>query len=69
MKEIIKKRLADEIKSSGKSLKEIAYEIGVTPAMITQYKTTGKLPSLETFAKICKILDVSADYILGLSDF
>lgn len=69
MKNIIKQRLIDEIKNSGKPLKEIAAEVGITATMLTQYKTTEKLPSLETFAKICKAIDVSADYILGLSDF
>ena len=69
MKNIIKQMLIDEIKNSGKPLKEIAAEVGITATMLTQYKTTEKLPSLETFAKICKAIDVSADYILGLSDF
>jgi len=65
---IIKTRLADEIRLSGLSMKEIAEKIGVTPEMVTQYKTTQKLPSVETLALLCKVLDVSADYILGLSD-
>ena len=26
-------------------------------------------PALDTLAKICKLLDVSADYILGISDY
>ena len=62
----IKERLSEEIIRSGMTTVEIAEKIGVSPEMITQYKTTKKLPKLDTFAKLCKALDVSADDILGL---
>ena len=65
---IVKTRVAEEIKNSGLSTIEIAKRIGVTPEMVTQYKTTKKLPRLDTFAKLCKELDLSALYILGLSN-
>ena len=66
--DIVKKRLAAEIKSSGLTTIEIARLIGVSPEMVTQYCTTKKLPKLDTFAKLCKELDLDANYILGLSD-
>ncbi len=62
---IIKKRLSEELRNSGLTTIEIARRIGVSPEMITQYKTTKKLPKLDTFAKICKELDLDANYILG----
>lgn len=62
----IKERLINEIIQSGLTTVAIAERVGVSPEMITQYKTTKKLPTLETFAKICKELDLSADEILGL---
>ena len=62
---IIKKRLSEELKNSGLTTIEIAKRIGVSPEMITQYKTTKKLPKLDTFAKLCKELDLDANYILG----
>ncbi len=65
----IKQRLKEEIKASNLTTKEIAKRIGVSPEMITQYITTKKLPKLETFAKLCKELDLSSDYILGIKDF
>ena len=65
---VIKKRLGEEIKYSGLSTVEIAKRIGVSPEMITQYKTTKKLPKLDTFAKLCKELDFDANYILGLKN-
>ena len=62
----IKERLSFEIKNSGLTTIEIAKRIGVSPEMVTQYKTTKKLPKLDTFAKLCKELDLSADEILGI---
>ena len=69
MNEEIKKRLKEEIKNSGLTTVELAKKVGVSPEMITQYVTTKKLPKLDTFARLCKELDVSADYILGLTDY
>ena len=66
MKEnIIKKRLSEEIKNSGLTTTAIAKRIGVSPEMVTQYCTTKKLPKLDTFAKLCKELDLDENYILG----
>ena len=65
--EIIKARLGEELKNCGLTTVEIAKRIGVSPEMVTQYKTTKKMPKLDTFAKLCKELDLDANYILGLS--
>ena len=69
MKEsIIKQRLGEEIKNSGLTTIEIARRINASPEMITEYKTTKKLPKLDTFAKLCKELDLDANYILGIKN-
>ncbi|MDE6676303.1 MAG: helix-turn-helix domain-containing protein [Clostridia bacterium] len=68
MEEIIKQRLIEELNACPFTKTEIAKKVGVSPEMITQYVTTKKLPKLDTFAKLCKELDLSANYILGLSD-
>ena len=65
---IIKNRLNEELKNCGLTTTEIAKRIGVTPEMITQYRTTKKLPKLDTFAKLCKELDLDANYILGITE-
>ena len=62
---IIKQRLSEELKNSGLTTIEIAKRIGVSPEMVTQYSTTKKLPKLDTFAKLCKELDLDANYVLG----
>lgn len=64
-KSTIKDRLSEELNNSGLTTIEIAKRVGVSPEMITQYKTTKKLPKLETFAKLCRELDLDANYILG----
>ena len=69
MEELFKKRLLEALEDSKMSKTEIAKQIGVSPEMITQYFTTKKLPKLDTFTKICKTLEVSADYLLGLKDY
>ena len=66
--DIIKERLREEINNSGLTTIEIAKRVGVSPEMITQYRTTKKLPKLDTFSKICKELDLDANYILGTKD-
>ena len=63
-----KTRLKEELENSKLTVKQLAEKIGVSPEMVTQYYTTKKLPKLDTFIRICKALNVSADYLLGLSD-
>jgi transcriptional regulator with XRE-family HTH domain len=64
--EVIQKRLREEIKNSGISQKELAERIGVNPSTISKYMRINKFPALDTFANICKVLDVSSDYLLGI---
>lgn len=68
MEQTFKVRLKEELKQSGLTIQQFADLVGVSPEMVTQYYTTKKLPKLDTFVKICKALNVSADYLLGLSD-
>ncbi len=43
---LIKERLVEELKYSPYTTKQLAQMVGVSPEMITQYKTTKKLPKL-----------------------
>jgi len=65
----IQARMRECIKASGWQQKELAEEIGVSPQTVSKYMTHDIFPALDTFSKICKVLDVSSDYILGLSDY
>ena len=64
--EDIQRRLREEIKSSNISQKELAQKLGINPSTVSKYLRLDKYPSLETFANICEILDISADEVLGL---
>ena len=68
MEELIKQRLKEELTACPLTRAEIAKRVAVSPEMITQYITTKKLPRLDTFARLCRELDLSAEYILGLRD-
>ena len=67
LQESIRARLIEAIKLSGKTQTEIAKKACITSASLSDYIHKGKLPTLETFARLCDALDVSADEILGLS--
>ena len=62
----IQKRLREAIAQSGKSQMQIAKQLGVSQPTISKYMRQNKYPSIDTFANLCEILDVSADDILGL---
>ena len=66
--EDIQKRLREAIQCSNISQKELAQRLGINPSTVSKYMRLDKYPSLDTFANICDILDVSADEILGLKD-
>jgi transcriptional regulator with XRE-family HTH domain len=49
------------------SQNDLATRIGVHQSMITQYENGRSVPSLETLVVIAKTLDVSIDYLVGVS--
>lgn len=64
----IKMRLGQEIEYSRLSQTEIAKSIGVSQQQISCYMHGKKLPALDTFATLCKVLNADPAYILGLVD-
>ena len=62
----IQKRLREEIQASPLSQREIAMKLGINTSTVSKYLRQDKFPSLDTFANLCEILDVSSDDILGL---
>ena len=67
--EQIQQRLRECIKESHYSQKEIAKAIDVSPQTISKYMKQNIFPALDTLAKLCKLLDVKSDYILGLCEY
>ena len=62
----ISENIKREIETCGKSKTEIAKELGVSKPTLSQYLSGKIMPSLPTFANLCRILDCSADDILNL---
>ena len=52
----------------GLRLKDVAEHLEVTVRSISRYENGSREPSIEVIVKFCKLYDVSADYLLGLTD-
>lgn len=48
--------------------KELSSLLGLTRATISSYERCALYPSVESLISICQFFNVSADYMLGLSD-
>ena len=64
--EEIRKRLIEAIKQSGLTQTEIGKRLGVSQQTVSHYLKGDKMPALDTFANLCKILDLDSNDILGL---
>jgi transcriptional regulator with XRE-family HTH domain len=62
-------RLRECISASSLTQKEIAKAVGVSAQTISKYMKQDIFPALDTLAKLCKVLDVKSDYILGLESY
>lgn len=65
----IQVRLRESIVNSGIPQKDIASLIGVSAQTVSKYMKHDIFPALDTFAKLCNVLDVTSDYILGLKNY
>jgi transcriptional regulator with XRE-family HTH domain len=61
-------RLKNSLNANHISQAELAKRIGLTRDAISKYCTGRREPSLDVLMLICKTLDESADYMLGLED-
>lgn len=64
--EAIPQNIRREIENSGLSKSEIAKRLGVSKPTVSQYCSGRAQPTLATLAKLCEILDCSADDILSV---
>lgn len=62
-------RLREIIKDSQYTQRDIAKAIGVSAQTVSKYMKNNVFPALDTLAKLCNLLEVSADYVLGLKDY
>ncbi|MDD7214267.1 MAG: helix-turn-helix transcriptional regulator [Clostridia bacterium] len=62
-------RLREIIKDSQYTQRDIAKAIGVSAQTVSKYMKKNVFPALDTLAKLCNLLEVSADYVLGLKEY
>ncbi|MBO5046731.1 MAG: helix-turn-helix transcriptional regulator [Clostridia bacterium] len=53
----------------GYTLKETALKLGLSQNAFANYEAGIREPSLSILKKICDVFDVSADYLLGRTDY
>ena len=47
---------------------DIAKALNISKQCVNDYTTGKSKPSIDTLFELCKFLDVTSDYLLGLSD-
>lgn len=62
--EQIRKRITEAIQQSGMTQTAIANALNISQSTIAHYLKGDILPALDTFANLCKLLDVDTNYIL-----
>ncbi len=65
---MFRKRLEVLFKERNTSITEFADLLGLTRQSLSYYMSGDRRPDLQTLKRICETLDVSADWLLGLSD-
>lgn len=59
-------RLGQLISDSGKKVKKLADDIGVSSGALSKYQNDGAVAGIDALAKIAKYFGVSADWLLGI---
>lgn len=62
-------RFKEALSQSDISQVELASRIGISKQCISDFKSGKSFPSIQTLFLICKELKISADYLLGLSEY
>lgn len=66
-KKVVGQRISAALAMRDKKQKELAHAIGVTDNTISYFCSGSRTPNLQLIVAIAKELDVSSDYLLGLS--
>lgn len=68
VKQIFAERLQETRKRNSSSQFETAKALGISQPTVSSYEKGQTLPNMEKLILLCNQLDVSADYLLGLSN-
>lgn len=63
-----RERLNEALIENNLSQNALAQKIFMSQSVVNNYCTGKREPSLDVLMAICKVLNVSADYLLGLTD-
>ena len=64
----MKTRVKEFRLQKGMTQQQLADKLNVTKATVSAYETNAKYPSIEVLINIATLFNVSADYLLGLSE-
>ena len=65
----LSERLRNERTAKGYTQKQVADYLQITYNAISQYESGAREPSIDTLRRICDFFDVSADYLIGRTDY
>ena len=65
----IRKKLQDGIKQGGLNQTELAKRLGIGQQTVSAYLLGKSMPALDTFAKLCAVLDLDANEILCVNEY
>ena len=68
MEMIFNQRIKDKRKEKNMTQNQLAKETGFSQPTIADWEAGKKQPTAGAIIALCKALEVSADYLLGLSD-
>ena len=63
------KRLKEAREDKKLSQRALSGKLGLSHGMVNHWETGTAVPSMDLIISLCKILNISADYLLGLKDF
>ena len=65
----IQTKIKEAIRQSGLTQIELARRLGIKQQTVSAYVHQSKMPSLDTFANLCAVLDIDANEILCISSY
>lgn len=68
IKSLFSERLNLIMKERGVTQSTLSKAVGITKQSISMYSNAHRVPDIEVFKNICEFFEVSADYLLGISD-
>ena len=66
--EMIKEKLTEAIRQSGMNQAKLAELLNIKQPTVSQYLSGRVMPALDTFANLCKALDLDANDILCIDN-